>query len=152
MKLSSLNEWLTLLASIGVLVGIIVVAVELRQTQTAMQADASTVRAQMAIQHQNISRANNLSELRAKVARGDELSNEEIIRADEWYDFMLRYFENLHYQSELGVLDSEIWQANLTAIEAMCNDQLFQRIRGWPSESTTRFRKSFVDLVMSPCE
>ncbi len=151
MNIDRLNPWLSLIANLGVLIGIIVVAVELQQTQTAMQADTSTVRAQMAIEHQNISRANNLPELRIKAAKGDELSAEEITRAKEWYDFMLRYFENLHYQNELGVLDNEIWRANLNAIEGLCNDPLFQFTHAWPSSNSTRFRESFVDLVLSPC-
>ena len=38
MKLSNLNEWLTLIANVGVLIGIIFLALEMRQNTSMMQA------------------------------------------------------------------------------------------------------------------
>ena len=153
MNLDSINKWLTLLANIGVLVGIAVVAFELRQTQTAMQAESSTMRTQMAIQHQNISRTHNMAGLREKVQRGEQLTPEELLGVDEWFDFMLRYFENLHFQYQLGVLDEEIWQANRSAIDTMCSDPLFPLVRDWPNHpSIQRYRQSFVQMVIAPCQ
>ena len=40
MNLNKLNNWLTLIANIGVLIGIIVVVVELRQNTTAIEYDS----------------------------------------------------------------------------------------------------------------
>lgn len=133
--------------------GIAVVAIELRQTQTAMQAESSTMRTQMAIQQQNISRMHNMVGLHEKAVRAERLSSEELSDADEFFDFMLRYFENLHFQYQLGVLDEEIWQANRSAIDNMCSDPLFQLVKDWPNNpSTQRYRQSFVQLVMTPCK
>jgi len=56
MKLSELNNWLTLVTNIGVLVGIGFLVLELQQTQTAMLADSSTTRAQMVIDRIGLSR------------------------------------------------------------------------------------------------
>ena len=54
MNLDSLNSWLTLIANVGVLVGILVVAIELSQTQIAMQAESSATRTQMDIENRKL--------------------------------------------------------------------------------------------------
>ena len=44
MNAESLNKWLTLGANIGVLIGLIIVVMELQQTQVMMSAEASMQR------------------------------------------------------------------------------------------------------------
>jgi hypothetical protein len=154
MNLDKLNKWLILLSNLGVLVGVVVVAVELQQTQIAMQAEASTLRAQMAIENGNIRIHNFLDELAGKIANGEELSREERVQALDWHNRMLRFFENLHYQRELGLLDDEIWRANLTGIVTQCESPLFNYLLpDWGnSAGASTFRSSFVNLVMASCE
>ena len=112
MNTDKLNNWLALIANLGVLIGIIVVVVELRQTQTAMQADASTVRTEMAIENNRLAIENGFGAISGKLAAGETLTEDESKTIRLRWGRQLRYFENLHYQWQLGVLDEEIWQAN----------------------------------------
>jgi hypothetical protein len=149
MNMDSLNKWLTLVANIGVLLGIIVVAVQLQQTQTAMRAESSNMRTQLAYQNNFNAREYRISALAEKLTSGQELSEEESLMLVEFRQNILRYFENLHYQYQIGVLDDEIWQANLNTISDFCRNALFADY--WPNTARSRavnsYRSSFVEVV-----
>ena len=123
MHLDKANGWLSLIANVGVLLGIIVIAVELQQTQISMLAEASTTRAQLATQIYEIQKENGIPELQQKNQQGIELSPEEYSRALQWVLTALRYFENLHYQMQAGVLDDEIWEGTLRNIDGYCDSE-----------------------------
>ena len=157
MNMDKLNSWLTLAANIGVLIGIFVVAVQLQQSQTEMRAESSNMRTQLSFQNNYNARIYKIDELRQKLANGQELTEEEGLKIVEFRQNILRYFENLHYQYQIGVLDEEIWQANLGAISSFCRNSLF--INFWPNSGSNNrpnsYRKSFLDLVelaASQCE
>ena len=145
MTLDNLNKWLTLIANLGVLIGIIVVAVELRQNQVNMEAEASTKRAEMAF---------NISETLAQMNRAQQQISELEIAGNQYRAKLLRYFENLHFQRQIGVLNDEVWQANLNGIKALCGNY-FRRnepelFSDRPSNSFG-LRASFVELIRSTC-
>ncbi len=154
MNLERLNQWLVLVANLGVLIGIIAVVYELRQTQTSLQAEAGTTRTQLAILYQDIYRENQVYEIELKLAAGQELTTEEFSRGLAWIQTIMRYFENLHFQRQLGVLDDEIWQANLNGIGVICVNPVFHAsYPGWPDGfGPSVFRSSFVNLVTDICE
>jgi len=153
MKLDKINQWLVLIANLGVLVGLIAVVVELRQTQTAMDADASTMRAQMALDLENNSIDTKIYEVIEKLGNGENLTLEESARARLWVRTRLRHFENLHYQHQIGVLNEEIWEAALAGLGLMCGTPIFQHVHpNWNSENgSDGFRESFASLVAMPC-
>lgn len=124
---------------------------ELQQTQTAMQAEASTMRTVMSMDNGELTIRLNFPEVVEKIAAGTELTEEEDLNLRIRMSRQLRYFENLHYQWQLGVLDEEIWQANLAGISGLHRNPGFLYTNpGWPdSFGASTFRKSFVDLVMS---
>lgn len=154
MNMNNLSQWLTLTANLGVLIGIAVVAVELHQNQVGMEAEASTLRAQMAMEMGEIRERRGI-ELEKLILSGEEPSEEfELLNRLHW-DKTVRYFENLHYQRLIGVINDEIWQANLVGIESLCSES-FREFRpdfhsDRPSESFP-VRASFVELVRSVCE
>jgi hypothetical protein len=150
MNMDKLNRWLTLIANFGVLIGIIVVAVELRQTQTAMEGEASTMRAQMAIDIQSYITDARLYEFASKLDNGEDLTPEERARVNMFLVPALRHFENLHYQWQIGILSDEIWESNVQGLGNLCQGSLFQA--AYPTRWGVGFRESFVELVTAPCK
>ncbi|MEQ8955353.1 MAG: hypothetical protein RL120_14575 [Gammaproteobacteria bacterium] len=140
-----------MIANIGVLVGIFIVAFELNQTQIAMQAEASTMRTQMAQLGGQISDERMIPQIVAKLREGEELSAEESRNYRYWSSFYLRYFENLHYQYQLGVLDEEIWSANVFGIRGTVCNSAFNQLFNWPT-SAGSYRESFVEYALATCE
>ena len=142
-----------LTANLGVLIGIVVVIVELRQTQTAMDADTSTMRAQIAIDLENNTLDARIHEVIEKLTNEQELTLEESARARMWVRTRLRHFENLHYQYQIGVLNDEMWQAALRGLGSMCFIPIFQHV--YPNLDSANdfpgFRESFASVVMEPC-
>ena len=153
MNLDSLNKWLTLVANLGVLLGIIVVAFELRQSQTALQGEASTMRAQMAIDISVNALATRQFELNEKLSAGEELTQEERSRASLIATSVLHHFENLHYQNEIGILDDEIWASNLEGLGNYCSTPIFQYLNpNWRQGQLAQgYRESFIELLVDPC-
>ena len=149
MKIERLNSWLSLIANLGVVVGIIVVAFELQQTQIAMNAEASQWRAEMAIENGRQMIEYDMSRLEEKLQSGESLSEIEETNVRLRWNQQLRYFENLHYQWQLGVLDEEIWQTNLLGISTLYDSLSFKfAYPDWPGgTAASRFRPSFVELV-----
>lgn len=153
MNLDKLNSWLTLAANVGVLAGISIVAIELSQTQTAMQAESSATRTQMDIENRRLGYDLDINEVAQKLIMGQEVTPDQLRGAALWQTTMLRYFENLHYQMEIGVLDEQIWEANSRGISSICSSPIFEAavLPNWDGGSRA-FRADFVELVNAPCE
>jgi len=151
MKFDKLNQWISLLANLGVLVGIIVVAVELQQTQTEMRGEASTMRAEMMRQTNMWALELNMAEFGLKVQGGEVPNPHEMEQARAFFGNILRYFENLHYQHEIGILDEEIWQANSRAMNSMCKGKNLEFSAVFPDGVTGGYRASFTELINPPC-
>ena len=152
MNIDKLNQWLSLIANVGVLAGILIVAVELRQTQTELRAESSTMRTQMIRDTNNASASINVRRIREKIDRNEDLSQEEDNQARSFMSNVLRYLENLHYQSQIGVLDNEIWNGNRNTILNMCKggNDLYSHL--YPNGVTgLSYRASFRDLINPPC-
>ena len=142
-----------LTANIGVLLGIGAVVLELRQTQLTMRAEASSVRTQMNLHIGELRIEYGMHNITEKVLTGEALTADEEARLRRIQISMLRYFEHLHYQNEIGVLDEEIWVANYNSIGRLCNVPVFKYIfPDWPNVvEASRFRSSFVELVSQRC-
>ena len=151
MNFDKLNRWLILIANVGVLAGIFVVVFELQQTQTAMNSEASTVRSQIAAEIGTLAIEYDITLLSEKLESGESLSQTETKRLRLFWTRMLRYYENLHYQWEIGVLDEEIWESNVSGISFLSERAGFRyAFPGWPDDQTSaRYRSSFVELVES---
>lgn len=149
MNLDDINKWLTLMANVGVLIGIFAVVTELRQTQTIMSAESSMQRAQLSRENASMAAQYGIRDIELKLEQGQSLSVEETRNALEFTDRLLRHYEVMHYQNQIGVLDSEIWQNNADGINGFVNGTLINYLYpDWPSGIALRLRKSFVDLTL----
>ncbi len=151
MNSDRINKWLTLGANLGVLIGLVIVIVELRQTQTNMLVESSMLRAQMSRENASLAARNNINQINEKLRKGEELTPDEIVKAEEFSDNLLRHFEVMHYQNEMGAMDEEIWRANEAGIRSFTNGPIFKYLYpNWPTSAiANRLRESFVQYTLS---
>ena len=118
-----LTSTISIISNLVLLISVIVLILEVRQNQTGMLAQASYERTRMAIAN-DLALTNGARSLLAKIRTDAELDDEEEQELMSYYVQMMRYFENLHYLNDLGVLDNQIWEANKSGIELFCSHQL----------------------------
>ncbi len=142
MNTKNLNQWLTLAANLGVLVGLILLIAELNQNSTLMRAQIFNDRASQGIaQFMAMAESSELSEIHGllrssgfpeNAAAFSELTPTQknqyywIVRADRYR------VENLLYQQLLGVLENDLGpvfsgRALIKAYEAMNEDDYFDQ-------------------------
>ena len=150
MNSRNLNKWLTLGANFGVLIGLVVVVIELQQTQIMMSAESSIQRAQMSRENASMAAQYSIGEIETKLATGQEITLEERRNAREFYDRLLRHYEVMHYQYQLGILDEEIWENNAIGIRDFMNGPFLTYLYSdWPNGGIAlRLRRSFVDFTL----
>lgn len=108
MNLGKLNDWLTLLANIGVIAGIIFLAFEIRQNTTSLQAAA--IQASTEVARENImTLVNDPSLLDLKNKPTDQLTNAEAQRLYWLSRSFWLSMQGLWRQWQLGVLPEEEW-------------------------------------------
>lgn len=106
MKNENLHRWLTLAANLGVLVGIVLVALELRQNLTAVQAQTRhEVSAGFVDFMRSLSENAELASIRRRGDLGEDLSVEERYRYEAFTRGLFRYWENVHYQVRTDLYD-----------------------------------------------
>ena len=114
MKLDLINRWLTLAANIGVLAGILVLVLEVRQNTVAIQsAAASSLQAAYSEAELLIAGDQDFAEVLVKGRDADGLSPTEQLRLLGFYRTVLRGWQNTHYQYLSEVLDPGLWEGEL---------------------------------------
>lgn len=148
MKFEKLNAWLTLGANIGVLVGIVFLAVEVRQnSQTTIAATRSEISSTILdlLDHQRHPLV--ISALR-KSQSGEGLTYEEIYLLDNQAHMGWRHAENVYYQYRNGLFDEDEFLADQAAVRASLNEPYrlahWRANRQWYSE---KFR-NYVDGLL----
>lgn len=108
MKNENLHRWLTLAANFGVLVGILLLILELRQNLTAVQAQTrQEVSAGFVDFTRSISENGELASIRRRGDLGEDLSVEERYRYEAFTRGLFRYWENVHYQFRTDLYDPD---------------------------------------------
>lgn len=121
MDLDKANRWLTLVANIGVLIGLIVLIVELRQNSDIMRAQMHNEAAAIRVSNRHAeANSGEIARIQAKLAEAagrsildvDEspleiLTEEEKIRLRSRYIGIIDDLSNLYFQCQEGFLDPE---------------------------------------------
>lgn len=107
MKPSELNEWLTLVANIAVVGGIIFLAVEINQNNELLRSESR----QSLIANDVTSLSANLdhADIFVKLGNGQALTAEEQMRLSFMFTIDLRNREFEYFQYTNGLLDEETW-------------------------------------------
>lgn len=101
MNAQKVNAWLSLAANVGVVIGLVLLIIEIRQNTEMMRAQINQSRTDTALfQQYSMSDTDYMAPIIAKTMRGEELSDEELIR----YDARMRAFNRNQ--------DNNLWQYN----------------------------------------
>ena len=105
MDSNQVKKWLTLIANIGVLFGLALVAFELQQNSELMRIQISQARADAAmLSNEQLFNSPYLPSIILKTQEGSELSGEERIRYINWFRAINRNQDNVLSQYFAGML------------------------------------------------
>ena len=121
-----LNQWLTLLANLGVIIGIGFVAYEVRQNTEATH--AQTREAVLAAAQAELQAVRDDPNLIISIIKEDTLSTEEQIKLYTWLVSALKAREFSWLQRKSGVIDEAQWQSELAVAVAILQAP---RVRTW---------------------
>jgi hypothetical protein len=105
----ALGDWLTVLANLAVVAGIVFLAVEVRQNTQMMQAQVNQSRTESAMSEQQaLFNSDYMPTTLVRVQRGEELTPEEMIRYEAWIRGFSRNMDNQLWQHRNGLLGDNI--------------------------------------------
>ena len=118
MDADRLNRWLTLGANIGVLLGIALLVVELRQNQDVMRAQTRNDITQGELTLL-LSTAENreLADIVVRANNGEELTQAEQLRSGLRSESTFRLWQNVHFQGRNGTYEEEEFRKHLDTME-----------------------------------
>ncbi len=130
MDTDTASRWLTLVANLGVLAGLIFVAIELNQNTKATVASASEQITNQSLDYFALGMDNQVIALaRYKQSIGDELSGFEQNQLwwHQYYNF--RGFENVYLQYQRGYLEQSEWDRYQRIIKSrLATDEFAQKM------------------------
>ncbi len=105
MNAERLNTWLSFSTNVGVVLGLIFLAVEISQNSDLMRIQISQSRADAAMAfNESVSNSDYLPEILLKVEANEELSAEEALRYENWFRAANRTQDNVLQQYNAGML------------------------------------------------
>ncbi len=106
MKKIDLGQTITILANVGILIGIILLLVELNQSSTMVRGQTrNEISSELVGLMSQVANNSELANLVYRADQGQELTPEEMIQFNHRTISMIRYFENVHDQYRLGLYD-----------------------------------------------
>ena len=148
MNLDKINRWLTLLANLGVLAGILFLAIELEQNTKATQAQTRDSITEKLNSWQLTISANEFTALAFyKGLRNEELTPAETAAFNMLMTSNLRMWENEWYQYELGLFTAEEFEPRLVRWERSMADCGYQRNWGTGRAYSPGFREVINELI-----
>lgn len=140
-----LNDWLQIIGMFGLVLSLIFVGLQLRQSQNIALSAAYQARAQMSVDISLVSSSTpEFTSASAKlyVGEANRITPEELVALEYNFGANVATFENNHYQYESGFLPEEHWQKVLDDMHCLFSHELYRRLLGgWD------FRESFQKVV-----
>ena len=145
MDSAKLNDWIQILTSVGVILSLIFVGLQIQQSREIAIADIYQQRTAILIQQLGFAWPPEIvHESRRKARAGEELGPEDDLAIYISIATRIAYWENNHFQYQLGLLPEEQWEASRNAIRNSARRPRFRE--NWEIERTV-VRKSFADAV-----
>lgn len=119
MDANRLNRWLTLGANVGVLIGIVFLALELRQNSELMRAQTRAQMSQDTVSMLTLGVDN--AEYMDVIVRGlvgEELTGREAAQFRRTYNAWIWHWNNLAYQRRVGLYDEAEFDLQIDVIRA----------------------------------
>jgi hypothetical protein len=151
MNLDSTNRWLTLAANIGVMAGIIFLAVELQQNTMATQLSAAgSFQDGFSEVELFIAGSPEFSELLDKGRTGADISAPEQLRLAVFYGTVLRQWQINHLQYISGALNEDVWLGSRNYMAQILEEDigLFNRWKTGKNHFSPRFNEMIESLTV----
>jgi len=139
------TDWLQILGFGGLIASLIFVGLELRQSREIAIADVYQQRAAMLIDVHSITLTSELLyDAYNRASAGEQMTAGDKILMATGLTPIFTYWENNHFQYEMGLLSEEQWLSSRNALKAVV-----QRpdVRLWWQTERGEMRKSFADVV-----
>ena len=124
--MDKLNQWMTLAANVGVLIGIFFLAYEIRQNTDAVH--AQTREAILAAGQAELQAVRDDPNLIDSIVREGPLTVDEQVKLYTWLVSALKVREFSWLQRESGVIDEAQWKSELAITQAILRAP---RVRSW---------------------
>jgi hypothetical protein len=145
----SLNKWLTLIANLGVVIGLIFLGLEIRHNTQATIASASEGVTNQSLEYMALGIDTQIvAQALYKRVSGGELSGleEDQLRRHQYYNF--RGFQNVYLQYRRGFLDEDEWDVYRRVIASrLVNDPYARKMWTDSTGSWNTYFQSEVDLL-----
>lgn len=144
MKSEMLNDWIQVVGIFGVILSLIFVGLELRQSRSIAVSEAYQSRAE--IEAGVFATAASISEFQSgtgKLYTGEPIASltpQEYVALEYIYGSSMTMWENDHYQYEMGYLSEEHWQKTRNHLKCELR-KYYRTYDGW------EFRASFENLI-----
>ena len=120
MNTVKLNAWLSLGANIGVVIGLMILVVEISQNTEMMRAQINQSRTDTALSEQQaVYTSDHVPAMLAKIDRGEQLSDEDLIRYERFFRAFNRNQDNNLWQYNEGYLGENIPRSIRGAVRAV---------------------------------
>ncbi len=135
-----LNQWISVGANVGVLVGILLLVFELSQNPAMMRAQTRNELSNNIVNILNESAGNTeLASIMRRANAGEEVTPDQFGQFQERQSAMFRYWENVHYQYRQGLYDEpefgkqrDAWRSYVNQSKAVADS--WCAIRNYVSE------------------
>jgi hypothetical protein len=143
-----MNQWLTLLANLGVLIGVFVVAYELRQNTIAMEASSRQEFAAQDLAYLTTALDPSIVAVALKkIELGEPLNELELSQVKNRQHMNFRIFENAFYQYKKGTLEPQEWNRYIQIMDYLFCDDRAQRVEQMWEQFRSGFVADFASVV-----
>jgi hypothetical protein len=145
-----ISDWLQVIGVFGVMLSLVFVGIEIRQSREIAIADVFQQKSALAVQvQQGFVSPELFSAAVRKLLSGEVLSPMEKGLLQFGQTPWFQYWENVHFQYEIGLLSEEAWQGSRNAMRNRLSTPIYQE---WWESDRLNWRESFtseVDTVLS---
>ena len=145
MDLEVIAQLASIIASIAVVLTLIFIAMQMRQTLelTKMNA-AQTATVLLSQNYGRVVENPDLADLLIRNTAGEELQRGEHLRLTNFIAVQFRYFEMLHAHVRTGIFDKDLWLGVRERLHGVLDHP---RMREWWDDNRFSYAPSFVALV-----
>ena len=145
MENDRVSDLLQILGFGGLIASLVFVGLELRQSREIAIADVYQQRAAMLIDVHSITLSSELLyDMYNRLQAGEPLNAGDQILLSTALTPIFTYWENNHFQYEMGLLSEEQWLSSRNALKAMVQRP---EVRAWWQTERNEMRKTFTDVV-----
>lgn len=153
MNWRNINDWLQVVGTFGVVLSLIFVGVQMRQTQKIAAAEIYQARATLKVYNFALETSSPVMQEALRKAWAEEaLSENETRNVGLFYYAWLSYWENNYYQHKVGMMSPEQWESSGRALRRFSDIPQF---RVWWRETRQDWPNSFkraVDEIVAEAE